>query len=85
MTIIVWILIGIVAAFLIRLLMPIPRDRGNVPMIIIGITAACAGGALSAFYFGGGITYFNPVSIGWAANAALYVLFASRCLSMSGA
>lgn len=84
MTIAAWIVTGIIAGLLSRLVMPIPRDGGNFPPVLVGVIAACLGGAVAAIYVGGGVIYFNAFSIAWALNAALYALFALRCYLTRG-
>jgi len=83
-TIVAWILTGIFAALLARLVMPIPSDEVGLASAIVGVSTACIGGALAAAFFGGGLIYFNALSVGWATNAALCALFAFRCFSMRG-
>jgi hypothetical protein len=62
--------------------MPVPQAGGNVTPVIAGVSSACIGGGLAICFAGGGWIYFNPYSVAWAANAALYTLFAYRCFAM---
>jgi uncharacterized membrane protein YeaQ/YmgE (transglycosylase-associated protein family) len=81
-TIVAWVLLGAVYGLLARVVMPVPRDGGNAVPVIAGMSSACVGGALAVLFLGGGLFYFNPYSIAWAANAALYTLFALRCFAI---
>jgi uncharacterized membrane protein YeaQ/YmgE (transglycosylase-associated protein family) len=81
-TIVAWILVGVAYGLLARVVMPVPGDGGNVAPVIVGVSSACVGGGLTVFFLGGGFIYFNTYSVAWAANAALYTLFAFRCFAM---
>jgi uncharacterized membrane protein YeaQ/YmgE (transglycosylase-associated protein family) len=82
LTFVAWTLIGVAAGLLDRLLMPVQRDGGNLAAICIGVFSACIGGVLATFFLGGSVIDLNSHSVGWALNAALYTLFAYRCLAM---
>jgi uncharacterized membrane protein YeaQ/YmgE (transglycosylase-associated protein family) len=82
LTIVAWVLMGAVYGLLARVVMPVPRDGGNLAPVIAGVSSACVGGGLAVFFLGGGLFDFNPYSVAWAANAALYTLFAYRCFAM---
>jgi hypothetical protein len=62
--------------------MPVPRDRGNADSVLVGLCSACLGGGVAAVFLGGGLIEVNLVSVAWAGIAALYMLFAYRCLAM---
>jgi uncharacterized membrane protein YeaQ/YmgE (transglycosylase-associated protein family) len=82
MTFVIWMLIGVATGLMVRLLMPVQRDGGNLAAILVGVISACIGGVLAAFFLGGRVIDINSHSVGWALNAALYTLFAYRCLAM---
>jgi uncharacterized membrane protein YeaQ/YmgE (transglycosylase-associated protein family) len=84
MTIVAWVLIGIATGLLARLLMPVQRDGGNLIAVCVGVSSACVGGTIVATFLGGSVIYLNSLSVAWALNAALYTLFAYRCLAMRG-
>jgi uncharacterized membrane protein YeaQ/YmgE (transglycosylase-associated protein family) len=75
---------GAVTGLLSRIAMPVPRDRGNLPAVIVGVCSASIGGGLATIVLGGDIFFLNAMSIAWSAIAALYILFAYRCLVMRG-
>jgi uncharacterized membrane protein YeaQ/YmgE (transglycosylase-associated protein family) len=84
MTIVAWIVIGVATGLLARLVMPVHRDGGTLIAVCVGVTSACVGGTIAATFLGGSVIYLNSLSVGWALNAALYTLFAYRCLAMRG-
>jgi uncharacterized membrane protein YeaQ/YmgE (transglycosylase-associated protein family) len=83
-TIAAWIIVGLIVGVLARVVMPVPRDGGNLTAAIVGVCSACVGGGLAAMFFDGGLIQFNPYSVGWAAAAAMYSVFAYRCLAVRG-
>jgi len=73
MGILTWILIGLVAGIIAKLVM---GDRfGWIITILLGIVGAFVGGWVFSFFGGPGVTGFNLVSILVAAVGAIIVLF----------
>jgi uncharacterized membrane protein YeaQ/YmgE (transglycosylase-associated protein family) len=81
-TILAWILIGILLGLIARVAMPVPHDGGVLPPIIVGLSSAIAGGALATIFFYGELIKLNHYSVIWSVIASMYVLFTSRCLAM---
>ena len=68
-----WILIGLVAGIIAKLIM---HDRfGWIITILLGIVGAFVGGWISGYFGGPGVTGFNLISILVAAGGAIVVLF----------
>ncbi len=81
MSIVAWILFGLVTGIIASALDPTP-SRGNlVGAIILGIIGALAGGFLGNIAFGMGVTGFNLPSITVAVLGALLVLFIWRAIN----
>ena len=73
MGILTWILIGLVAGIIAKLVI---GDRfGWIITILLGIVGAFVGGWVFSFFGGPGVTGFNLVSILVAAVGAIIVLF----------
>ena len=73
MGILTWILIGLVAGIIAKLVM---GDRfGWIITILLGIVGAFVGGWVFSFFGGPGVTGFTLVSILVAAVGAIIVLF----------
>lgn len=70
---ITWILVGLVAGVIAKLIM---RDRfGWIMTIVLGIVGAIVGGWISGMLGGPGVTGFDLMSIVVAAGGAIVVLF----------
>jgi uncharacterized membrane protein YeaQ/YmgE (transglycosylase-associated protein family) len=70
---ITWILIGLVAGIIAKLIM---HDRfGWILTILLGIVGAFVGGWISGMLGGPGVSGFNLISILVAAGGAIVVLF----------
>jgi uncharacterized membrane protein YeaQ/YmgE (transglycosylase-associated protein family) len=70
---ITWILVGLVAGIIAKLIM---HDRfGWILTIVLGIVGAFVGGWISGMLGGPGVSGFNLVSILVAAGGAIVVLF----------
>jgi uncharacterized membrane protein YeaQ/YmgE (transglycosylase-associated protein family) len=73
MGIITWILIGLVAGIIAKLVM---RDSfGWIVTILLGVVGAFVGGWVSGMFGGPGVTGFNITSVLVAAVGAVIVLF----------
>ena len=79
MSILYWILFGLVAGSIANFLSP-SSQGGIVGSIILGIVGAVVGGYLGERFFGVGVTGFNVMSFVVAVGGSLLVLFLSRML-----
>ncbi len=77
MTIIYWIIFGLIAGSIANFIAPNSKG-GIVGSIILGIIGAVVGGYLGQMFFGVGVTGFNVMSFVVAIAGALLVLFISR-------
>lgn len=83
MGIISWILVGLIAGALAKLIMPGDDPGGIIVTILIGIVGAFVGGFVVSIFGGTGVTGFNIWSIlvailGALILLAIYRLVASR-------
>lgn len=74
MGILSWILLGLVAGALAKLIMPGKDPGGFIVTILIGIAGAFVGGYVGAFFGFGGVADFSLGSIGTAIVGALILL-----------
>lgn len=73
MGILTWILVGLVAGLIAKLVM---RDKfGWIMTILLGIVGAFVGGWISGMFGGPGVSGFNLVSILVSAGGAIVVMF----------
>ena len=82
-TILAWIVIGLIAGILAKIVMPGPDPGGVILTIVIGIVGAFIGGFVVRLLGGSGVTGFNLSSIlvatlGAIILLAIYRLIASR-------
>ena len=83
MGIISWIVFGLIAGILAKLLMP-GRDHGGfIVTILIGIAGAMLGGFISTSLGYGDVSGFDLGSMGIAIGGALVLLFGYRTLKKS--
>lgn len=76
MNILIWILLGLVAGFLAKAIMPGRQGGGWIATAILGIVGALVGGWLAdVLDLGGATTGFNLPSIITAVCGSLVVLF----------
>jgi uncharacterized membrane protein YeaQ/YmgE (transglycosylase-associated protein family) len=80
MGIISWIVFGLIAGVLAKLLMPGKDPGGMIITILIGIAGAMVGGYISLYFGYGDITGFDLRSLGIAIGGALVLLFGYRIL-----
>jgi uncharacterized membrane protein YeaQ/YmgE (transglycosylase-associated protein family) len=80
MGILVWIVLGLVAGALAKLIMPGDDPGGIIVTIIIGIVGALVGGFISSVIGFGSVTGFNLPSIVIAVGGAILLLFGYRML-----
>lgn len=80
MGIISWIVFGLIAGILAKLIMPGKDPGGMIITILIGIAGAMVGGFISTFLGYGDISGFDLRSMGLAIGGALILLFGYRKL-----
>lgn len=80
MTILYWILFGLIAGFIANFISPSPR-LGIIGLIILGIIGAVVGGFLGQKFFGVGVTGFDLISFIVAVVGALIVIFIAKLLT----
>ena len=78
MGIIAWIVLGLIAGAIAKLLMPGNDPGGLIVTILIGIVGAVIGGFIGTQLGFGSVTGFNLPSIGIAILGALVLLFILR-------
>lgn len=79
---ITWILIGLVAGIIAKLIM---HDRfGWILTILLGIVGAFVGGWISGMLGGPGVSGFNLISVLVAAGGAIVVLFIYGLIARRG-
>ena len=75
MGILTWIVLGLVAGFLAKLLMPGKGPAGFVLTILLGVVGALVGGYLGSHFLGlEDVTGFDLRSVGLAVGGAVLVL-----------
>ncbi len=79
MTIIYWIVFGLIAGSIANFISP-SSQGGIVGSIILGIIGAVVGGYLGERFFGVGVTGFNVMSFVVAIAGSLLVIFIGRLL-----
>lgn len=75
MGILTWIIFGLIAGALAKLIMPGNQGMGWIMTIILGIVGAMVGGWLGSMIFDVDVTGFNISSFLVAVGGALLVLF----------
>ena len=76
MSILAWIVFGLVAGALAKFIMPGRQGGGIIVTTVLGVVGALVGGFLGTHVFGfGDISGFNLRSMGIAVGGALLVLF----------
>lgn len=80
MGIISWIVFGLIAGILAKLIMPGKDPGGMIVTSLIGIAGAMVGGYISTFFGYGNISGFDIRSLGIAIGGALVLLFGYRTL-----
>lgn len=79
MTIIVWIVFGLIAGSIANFLAP-TFPGGLMGSVVLGILGAVVGGYIGQRFFGVGVTGFNLMSLVVAVAGALLVLLVTRLL-----
>jgi uncharacterized membrane protein YeaQ/YmgE (transglycosylase-associated protein family) len=80
MGIISWIVFGLIAGILAKLIMPGKDPGGMIVTILIGIAGAMVGGYISTFFGYGNVSGFDIRSLGIAIGGAIVLLFVYRTL-----
>jgi uncharacterized membrane protein YeaQ/YmgE (transglycosylase-associated protein family) len=80
MGIITWIVVGLIAGLLGKLIMPGDDPGGIIVTILIGIVGAFVGGFVVSIFGGTGVTGFNIWSIVVATIGAIILLVIYRLL-----
>ena len=81
---IVWIIMGLVAGIIAKLIMPGRDPGGFIVTIILGIVGALVGGFISVKLGFGDVTGFNLPSIIIAVLGAMVLLFLYRMVKSRG-
>ena len=79
MTILYWIVFGLIAGAIANFIAPSSRG-GIVGSIILGVIGAIVGGYLGQVFFGVGVTGFNITSFVVAVVGSLLVLLVGRLI-----
>lgn len=82
MTVLYWIIFGLIAGSIANFLSP-SSQGGFIGSMILGIIGAVVGGYLGQRFFGVGVTGFNIMSFVVAVSGSLLVLFVSKMLMRS--
>ncbi len=80
MTILIWIVLGLIAGFLASVLMG-AGGYGLIGDIVVGILGAVVGGWLASMFLGVDVTGLNLTSIAVAVVGAMILIFIVRALS----
>ena len=84
MGIIAWIVLGLVAGLLAKLIMPGKDPGGIIITIVLGIGGALVGGFIATQFGFGDISGFDVRSLAIAVGGALLLLFLYRLLKQKG-
>jgi uncharacterized membrane protein YeaQ/YmgE (transglycosylase-associated protein family) len=82
MGILLWIVFGLVAGSVAKLVMPGPDPGGIIVTILLGIGGAVVGGVVGTLFGFGAMTGFDLRSLLMAIGGALFLLFAYRCYAI---
>lgn len=78
MSIVIWLVFGLVVGVCAFILDPDPVDGGLLGAVLLGIVGALVGGFLGGLLFSGGLPGFNFASLSVAVLGSLLLLFISR-------
>lgn len=74
-----WILVGLLAGFLAKFIIPTKRHKGLIRTLLLGVVGGLLGGYLGQYLgFGNGLSGLNEYSIITATIGALLVLILQR-------
>ncbi|MGR3184186.1 GlsB/YeaQ/YmgE family stress response membrane protein [Enterobacter cancerogenus] len=82
MGIILWIVLGLIAGFFARCIMPGQKNFSVIITVILGVSGAVTGGAISTALGYGNVNGFNIHSILIATLGSLFILYLSHWLVM---
>ncbi len=82
MGIFLWIVFGLVAGSVAKLVMPGPDRLGLIGTMLVSLAGAICGGLIGAVFSTGGVTGFDGRSLLMAIIGSLAVLFCYRSFSM---
>ena len=85
MGIVTWIVLGLVAGLLAKIVMPGKDPGGIIVTILLGIAGALVGGFVGTRLGFGNISGFDLRSVAIAAGGAVLLLFLNRLLKRRGA
>ena len=80
MGILAWIVFGLIAGALAKFIMPGRDPGGLIVTILIGIAGAVLGGFIGSYLGFGGVSGFDPRSLGIAIVGALVLLWLYRMM-----
>ena len=81
MSILTWIVFGLVVGAVANLLDPRPSEGGLLGAAVLGIVGAMVGGFLGSLLFGTGVSGLNFPSLAVAVLGSLLLLFVGRALT----
>lgn len=82
MSILTWIVFGLITGVVANLLKAGPEKGGIIGAIVLGIVGAIVGGYLGRTFFGVGVSGFNVTSFAVAIAGAVLVLVIARLLKI---
>lgn len=80
MSILAWIIFGLIAGIIANLIDPDPQEGGIIAATVLGILGAVIGGFIANIIIGESITGFNVMSFIIAILGSLFLLFIGRTL-----
>ena len=80
MGIVSWIVFGLIAGILAKVIMPGKDPGGMIITILIGISGAMVGGMISTYFGYGDVTGFNWPSFGITVGGAFLLLLVYRLI-----
>lgn len=79
-----FLIMGLIAGFIARFLMPGPQPMGWLSTMVLGVVGSFVGGTLGALIFGGSLD-LSPAGLVGSIIGALVVLWAMRQFGTRGA
>lgn len=80
MSILSWIVFGLIAGAIAKIILPGRDPGGLIVTILIGVVGGLLGGWLSTKFGGGGVSGFNLMSFIWAVVGSVILLVLYRLL-----
>jgi uncharacterized membrane protein YeaQ/YmgE (transglycosylase-associated protein family) len=80
MTLLGWIIFGLITGIIANLIDPQPEEGGIVGAMVLGILGAVVGGFLANIVVGESVSGFNVLSFVIAILGSLFLLFIGRAL-----